>query len=63
VVLESAGMNDKWVYHIHNFYKKNKVKAIGMTRIIIWKSDISTALSNITKDVGATEKQTYHYGF
>jgi acyl-CoA thioesterase FadM len=56
VVLESAGMDDKWIYHVHHFEQENEVKAIGMTRSLIWKRDIPTALSEIMKEVGVTEK-------
>jgi acyl-CoA thioesterase FadM len=56
VVLESVGADDKWVYHTHHFEQENEVKAIGITRSLIWKKDIPTALSDILKEVGATEK-------
>ena len=55
LTLESAGSDEKWVYHIHNFEQDNEIKAIGITRSLIWKRDIPTALSDIMKEVGATE--------
>ncbi|NAS11964.1 thioesterase [Flavobacteriaceae bacterium R33] len=57
VVLESVGMDDKWVYHIHYFEQEDEVKAVGITRALIWKRDIPTALTDIMKEVGATEKK------
>lgn len=56
VNLESAGNDDKWIYHIHHFEQENEVKAIGITRALIWKKDIPTALSDILKEVGTTHK-------
>ena len=57
VVLESVGMDDKWVYNVHYFEQENEVKAIGITRALIWKKDIPTALTDIMKEVGATENK------
>ncbi len=56
VTLESVGMDDKWIYNVHYFEQGNEVKAIGITRALIWKRDIPTALTDIMKEVGATEK-------
>ena len=53
--LESAGSDDKWVYHIHNFEQNDEIKAIGITRSLIWKRDVPTALSDILREVGAKE--------
>ncbi|MFD1316629.1 acyl-CoA thioesterase [Namhaeicola litoreus] len=55
VILESVGMDDKWVYNVHYFEQENEIKAIGITRALIWKRDIPTALQDIMKEVGATE--------
>lgn len=55
LVLEHAGMDDKWVYFIHYFEQNNEVKAIGIVRSLVWKRDIPTALSDIMKEVGATQ--------
>ncbi len=56
VVLESVGIDDKWVYNVHYFEQEKEVKAIGITRALIWKRNIPTALTDIMKEVGATEK-------
>ncbi|MBC2838632.1 thioesterase family protein [Robiginitalea sp. SC105] len=55
VVLESVGMDDKWVYHVHYFEQDDAVKAVGVTRALIWKRDIPTALTDIMKEAGATD--------
>jgi len=55
VVLESVGTDDKWIYNVHYFEQEKEVKAIGITRALIWKRNIPTALSDIMKEVGATE--------
>ena len=57
VILESVGMDDKWVYHAHYFEQDNEVKAVGITRALIWKKDIPTALADILKEIGADEKK------
>ncbi len=54
VILESAGMDDKWVYYVHYFQQDDEVKAIGIARTLVWKRDIPTALKDIMKEVGAT---------
>lgn len=56
VVLESIGIDDKWIYHVHYFEQQDEVKAIGITRALIWKKNIPAALSDILKEVDATEK-------
>lgn len=55
VILESAGMDDKWVYFVHYFEQDNEVKAIGIVRSLVWKRDIPTALTDIMKELGVTE--------
>jgi hypothetical protein len=55
VILESVGMDDKWVYNVHYFEQENEVKAIGITRALIWKRDVPSALKDIMEEVGATE--------
>ncbi|MFT5864185.1 MAG: acyl-CoA thioesterase FadM, partial [Flavobacteriales bacterium] len=56
LILESAGMDDKWVYYVHYFKQNNEIKAIGIARTLVWKKDIPTALADIMKEVGATQK-------
>lgn len=56
VILESAGMDDKWVYYVHYFEQDHEVKAIGIARTLVWKRDIPTTLTDIMKEVGATKK-------
>lgn len=57
VILESVGRDDKWVYNVHYFEQEKEVKAIGITRALIWKRDIPTALTDIMQEIGATEKK------
>jgi acyl-CoA thioesterase FadM len=45
--LETAGWDEKWVYHTHYFVQNNRVKAIGITRALIWKKDVPHILSDI----------------
>ncbi|MGM5470108.1 acyl-CoA thioesterase [Flavobacteriaceae bacterium LMO-SS05] len=55
LILESVGTDDKWIYNVHYFEQDNEVKAIGITRALIWKRDVPTALVDIMKEIGATE--------
>ncbi len=52
VVLETAGWDDKWVYHIHYFKQDEIVKAIGITRALVWKRDVPHVLADIIKEAG-----------
>jgi acyl-CoA thioesterase FadM len=55
VILESAGMDDKWVYYVHYFQQDDEIKAIGVARTLVWKRDIPTAIADIMKEIGATK--------
>jgi acyl-CoA thioesterase FadM len=37
VILESAGMDDKWVYYVHYFQQDDEIKSIGVARTFVWK--------------------------
>lgn len=50
--LETAGWDDKWVYHSHHFIQNNEIKEIGVTRSLIWKKDITHILADIIKEAG-----------
>ena len=50
--LETAGWDEKWVYHTHYFVQNNRVKAIGITRALIWKKDVPHILSDIIAEAG-----------
>jgi acyl-CoA thioesterase FadM len=54
VELELAGYDDKWFYHIHRFEQGGEIKAIGITRALIWKRDRPTAMADLLRNVGAT---------
>ncbi|WP_136479935.1 acyl-CoA thioesterase [Cognatitamlana onchidii] len=57
LTLESSGLDEKWVYHLHYFKQNNEIKAVGITRSLVWKKDIPTALSDIMKEIGAKEQK------
>lgn len=60
VILETAGWDDKWVYHIHSFEQDGELKAIGITRALIWKRDVPSVLSEIMEEVGISQmKEPY----
>ncbi len=54
VELELVGYDDKWIYHIHRFVQMGEVRAIGITRALIWRRDVPTATRELLVAVGAT---------
>jgi acyl-CoA thioesterase FadM len=54
VELELAGWDDKWIYHIHRFVQRDEIKAVGITRALIWKRDVPSVLADVLRDSGAT---------
>src|SRR5688572_18304834 len=37
VRLQTAGWDEKWIYHVHKFEQRGEIKALGVTRALIWK--------------------------
>ena len=50
--LKTMGWDEKWIYHIHKFEQNGEVKAVGITRALIWKKDKPQILRDILKAVG-----------
>lgn len=55
VELELAGHDDKWSYHIHRFEQGGELRALGITRALIWRRDVPAALPQLLHSLGATE--------
>ena len=55
VILQTAGWDDKWVYHVHYFEQKETVMAIGVTRALIWKRDVPHILEDIIREAGGSD--------
>jgi acyl-CoA thioesterase FadM len=49
--LQTMGWDEKWVYHIHKFEQSGEVKAIGITRALIWKKDRPQILREILQNI------------
>ena len=49
--LQTMGWDEKWVYHIHKFEQSGEVKAIGITRALIWKKDKPQILREILQNI------------
>ncbi len=58
VELELAGYDDKWIYHIHRFEQHGELRALGITRALIWKRDVPTAMDELLTFVGARGPMT-----
>lgn len=56
IILESVGWDEKWVYHLHYFKQQNEIKAVGITRALIWKRDIPSVLTEIMEEIGVQER-------
>lgn len=52
--LELAGDDDEWIDHIHRFVQDGELRALGITRALIWKRDVPTAMDELLRLVGAT---------
>jgi acyl-CoA thioesterase FadM len=53
--VHTAGWDEKWVYHIHKFEQKGEIKAVGITRALIWKKDKPQILQEILKNAGVKD--------
>lgn len=53
--LETAGWDDKWIYHVHRFKQGGETKAIGITKALIWKRDKPHILHDILVQAGAKD--------
>jgi acyl-CoA thioesterase FadM len=53
--VNTAGWDEKWVYHVHKFEQKGEIKAVGITRALIWKRDKPQLLQQILKNAGVKE--------
>src|SRR5688572_2897005 len=49
--LQTMGWDEKWVYHIHKFEQSGEVKAIGITKALIWKKDRPQILREILQNI------------
>lgn len=52
VRLQTVGWDEKWVYHVHKFEQRGEIKAIGITRALIWKKDKPQILKESLKNMG-----------
>lgn len=50
--LKTLGWDEKWVYHIHKSEQKGEMKAVGITRALIWKKDKPQILREILQNAG-----------
>jgi acyl-CoA thioesterase FadM len=55
VRLQTEGWDDKWIYHVHNFEQKGEIKAVGITRALIWKKDKPQILKQILENIGVKD--------
>ena len=56
VSLETVGWDEKWVYHTHTFIQNGQVRAIGITRALIWKRDVPHVLADIIREAGGPDQ-------
>ena len=53
LVLDTVGWDEKWIYHVHKFEQKGELKAIGITRALIWRKDVPSMMEKILLEAGA----------
>lgn len=53
--LQTIGWDDKWIYNLHHFEQNNEVKAVGVTRALIWRKDKPQVLREILQKAGVEE--------
>lgn len=51
----TVGWDEKWVYHIHKFEQGGEIKAVGITRALIWKKDKLQILQEILQSAGVKD--------
>ena len=51
------GWDEKWVYHVHKFEQNGEVKAIGITRALIWKRDKPQILREILQNIAGKKSR------
>mgnify|MGYP001818698081 CR=1 FL=1 len=56
IKLITAGWDDKWVYHSHYFIQDQRVKAIGITRALVWKKDVPHILADVIAEAGGPKE-------
>jgi acyl-CoA thioesterase FadM len=54
VRLTTVGWDEKWIYNVHKFEQGGEIKAIGITRALIWRKDKPQILMEILRNIGVT---------
>ncbi len=55
VRIDTVGWDEKWIYNVQRFTQNSELKAICVSRSLVWKKDKPQILSNILANVGITE--------
>jgi len=55
VRLQTVGWDDKWVYHVHKFEQGGELKAIGITRALIWRKDKPQLMLETMRNIGVKD--------
>jgi acyl-CoA thioesterase FadM len=55
VRLRTVGWDEKWVYHVHKFEQGGEIKAVGVTRALIWRKDKPQIWLEILKNIGVKD--------
>jgi acyl-CoA thioesterase FadM len=53
VRLQTTGWDEKWIYNVHKFEQNGEIKAVGITRALIWRKDKPQIISEILKNAKA----------
>jgi acyl-CoA thioesterase FadM len=55
VRIETVGWDDKWLYNVQKFEQNSEIKAMCISRSLVWKKDKPQILSQILKNAGIEE--------
>jgi acyl-CoA thioesterase FadM len=55
VKIDTVGWDEKWIYNVQKFIQNSEIKAICVSRSLVWKKDKSLILNEILKNAGIQE--------
>lgn len=59
VRIKTMGWDDKWIYNLQEFEQNSEIKAICISRSLVWKKDKPQILSKMLQNVGILELEKH----
>jgi acyl-CoA thioesterase FadM len=57
VRVSCVGWDEKWAYHLHLFEQHGKIKAIGVTKAMVWKKGRAVPFEQVLKQLKANRTE------